>query len=368
MIRSAAFISLSDPQGPAHGGTLRTRGFITAFEKLGIETSTLFPTSPVGGTTSVSSRFGPLRSQLQELKRQYLPMPTLAGALEGDLRRSVRASHADLLVVSALSQAGYSELRDAPLWLDFMDVWSEFGSREARARSGLKRVSAELQAARLRSLEKRFAGRAAVVTAAGYADTELLRGFGIDATWLPTWLPPTDPVKQGRSVAPSRRCGFLGNFHYWPNRDAHELLVNEWLAPLSQRGWDVIVAGRGADELETHQGITNLGELEHVQQFYENVDLVLAPIRLGGGIKVKIIEAFAHQKPVVATPFALAGFPPQISSSVLTWDEGQTMPIELTGELDLPIPADEVLVPFSEENAILTISSLLEQNVGGPDA
>jgi hypothetical protein len=45
-----------------------------------------------------------------------------------------------------------------------------------------------------------------------------------------------------------------------------------------------------------------------VGEFYSQVGLALAPVRTGGGIKVKIVEALAFGRPVLATAFALEGF------------------------------------------------------------
>ena len=49
--------------------------------------------------------------------------------------------------------------------------------------------------------------------------------------------------------------------------------------------------------------------------------LVVAPIRCGGGTRIKILEAFAHQVPVVATSFALEGLPVEHGVHCLVADD-----------------------------------------------
>ena len=40
---------------------------------------------------------------------------------------------------------------------------------------------------------------------------------------------------------------------------------------------------------------------------YASADAVVVPIRSGGGTRIKALEAFAHGKPVVATPVGIEG-------------------------------------------------------------
>jgi glycosyltransferase involved in cell wall biosynthesis len=44
-----------------------------------------------------------------------------------------------------------------------------------------------------------------------------------------------------------------------------------------------------------------------VSCYYRRADLVVAPLRAGGGTRIKIIEAAAHGVPIVATAFAIEG-------------------------------------------------------------
>ncbi len=55
------------------------------------------------------------------------------------------------------------------------------------------------------------------------------------------------------------------------------------------------------------EGVTVTGWVENMSAELANADIVVAPIRHGGGIHVKVIEAFAHQVPVVTTPIGIEG-------------------------------------------------------------
>ncbi|MGU3293314.1 glycosyltransferase family 4 protein [Williamsia sp. M5A3_1d] len=186
-------------------------------------------------------------------------------------------------------------------------------SREAAARKGGAAVSAAAQAHLLAELERYYISRAAVVTTAGWGDALALQNRGIAATWIPV---PIEVSKERSTANPDRgkpTAGFIGNFDYWPNRHALETLYVDWLPFLRNAGWDVLVAGRGSGRLQhPPDGVRIVGEVDTVSEFYSSVDLSLAPINLGGGMKVKVIESLMHGTMVAATSFALDGFPPAV--------------------------------------------------------
>ncbi len=46
--------------------------------------------------------------------------------------------------------------------------------------------------------------------------------------------------------------------------------------------------------------------MEDLRQFYEGIDLLIVPLRFGGGVRIRILEALAGGVPVVATSVAAA--------------------------------------------------------------
>jgi glycosyltransferase involved in cell wall biosynthesis len=44
-----------------------------------------------------------------------------------------------------------------------------------------------------------------------------------------------------------------------------------------------------------------------VRPFYEQAALVVAPVRHGGGTRIKVLEALAYGRPLVSTTFAAGG-------------------------------------------------------------
>ena len=59
--------------------------------------------------------------------------------------------------------------------------------------------------------------------------------------------------------------------------------------------------------LASRRGIHVTGRVDDVDPYYRDCDLVVAPLRAGGGTRIKILEAAARGRPVVATRFAVEG-------------------------------------------------------------
>jgi hypothetical protein len=343
-------LSLSDPDGPPTGGTLRVGSLADALERAGHQVSRLFPatgaTAAVSGASGVSSSLGEGRipGPLRRLKRHLLPMPTRVGASNANLADAVAASAPDVLVVTALSQVGYrTHVPHAQLWMDFLDLWSSFARNEQRNRRGPARWTTGLQARQLSRLEIRTARAADVATAVGWADAAALAVHGIQVTWLPTTLP-----EASFREAPQRRphvLGMLANFHFWPNRDAYERFAQDW-APLARaRGWSCVVAGLGSLDLPAYDGVTLLGPVTTVREFYDQVGATAAPLALGGGMKVKVVESLAHGVPVLASAHAVEGLPPDLARLVQVTDLSRPELDRLEAEIDGAALA-KALMPF----------------------
>jgi hypothetical protein len=351
-------VALDDPWLRSHGGTQRTRLFLRSLLALGHQVVCVYAAGPepaarpsADGLTAVPVPSMPageraLPDWVKRLKRELLPIPTTLGARSRSLAAAVAAqAPADVVLVQQLRAAPYrAELADARLWLDQVDLWSALADGEVAARSGVARAAARAQRAQLRRAERRLAGDADLLTAAGYGDAERLEDMaGRPVRWLPNAARLPD---EGIPAAPrTRRAGLLANFGFWPNRDAFELLRATWLPRLRAAGWTAVVAGHGSERLAGEAGLDVLGPVEHPRDFYARVDVTLAPIRRGGGIKVKVLESLLYGRPVVATDKALDGFSPAIRALIPTVD-GDRPGLEAVLRDDLAV--DRRLEPLLE--------------------
>jgi hypothetical protein len=109
------------------------------------------------------------------------------------------------------------------------------------------------------------------------------------------------------------RLLFVGNLTYSPNVEAARDLALEVL-PRVQRArpgatLDLVGPHRVGtfDDLATVSGVRCCGFLDDVASAYARASVVVVPLRHGAGTRVKIIEACAHGRPVVASSPAIAG-------------------------------------------------------------
>ncbi len=73
---------------------------------------------------------------------------------------------------------------------------------------------------------------------------------------------------------------------------------------------ELLIAGSICTKIEsTHKSIKLLDFVDNLQDFYHSVDLIVNPLILGTGLKIKSIEALAYGVPIVSTNIGFEGIP-----------------------------------------------------------
>lgn len=105
------------------------------------------------------------------------------------------------------------------------------------------------------------------------------------------------------------RLVFLGNLDYSPNRRAVEYIAQNLCDHL--KGYEFSVIGAGDRYLAQRFGsIKNLeftGYLPDLSQYLNDNSIFIAPIFSGTGLQNKVLDAFAHKVPVIASDYSVAG-------------------------------------------------------------
>ena len=105
---------------------------------------------------------------------------------------------------------------------------------------------------------------------------------------------------------------FQGTFDYGPNVDGARWLVEE-LAPAIRTllpDLRIRLVGKTTgtvDALDEPPLVTVVGRVPRMEPELAAADLVVVPLRMGSGTRLKILEAFAHRVPVVSTPLGAEG-------------------------------------------------------------
>ncbi|MCA9913404.1 MAG: glycosyltransferase, partial [Anaerolineae bacterium] len=105
---------------------------------------------------------------------------------------------------------------------------------------------------------------------------------------------------------------FVGNYEYAPNVDAARLLVQEILPRVRQAIPDArlqLVGNAPPPELLAlaSDAVEITGRVPDVRPYLAQATAFVCPLRLGAGLKNKVLEALAMGIPVVATPLSVDG-------------------------------------------------------------
>lgn len=119
-------------------------------------------------------------------------------------------------------------------------------------------------------------------------------------------LPANTKVDVG---AAGRRLLFLGDRRWAPNQEAYLELLTMW--PDIARGIEgaelaiVGAADPNAERPALPDGVTDYGFVDDLDAFLATCRAVVAPIRTGGGVRVKILDTVSRGMPVVGTSQAV---------------------------------------------------------------
>lgn len=125
---------------------------------------------------------------------------------------------------------------------------------------------------------------------------------GVDPDYFaPTMEDPGEPVLL-----------FTGNFGYAPNVDAARVLIDDVMPRVCAQIPDAHLMLVGVDPPPSLQAaqcayVTVTGRVPDMRPYFERASVYVSPLRVGAGVKNKVLEAMAMAKPVIATPLSCDG-------------------------------------------------------------
>ena len=185
------------------------------------------------------------------------------------------------------------------------------------ARSLAQVVADTLDIRRWRRIEQRIAKHAASVIVCSPLDRDRLGVANVRV--IPNAYERAtggDPPRV-RSGTPPRGAPVLlmvGLLTYEANRDAAGFFATEVLPLIRRSRPGAVFRVVGRYDVETNvaafrdlPGVSVAGEIPDITTELESADVVVVPIRFGGGTRIKILEAFAHGIPVASTTVGAEG-------------------------------------------------------------
>ena len=155
--------------------------------------------------------------------------------------------------------------------------------------------------------------------------------------------PDTDPIR--RPAAPPR-IGFLGPFAHPPNLDGIRWFVKECWPRIKHNLPDarLRIIGKGSDGPLRPPGpdIDGLGWVSDPGDEIGTWSLMIVPLRLGAGTRLKIAQAFSLKCPIVSTSFGAYGYGVENRVELLLADTAGSFAEACIGMIRNPIEANEM--------------------------
>lgn len=222
-------------------------------------------------------------------------------------------------------------------------IWERLAAEKSNP---LVRLLFRDQAARMREAEKALSARCRGVIAVSPEDAaDFRKDYGLENVLgdVPTgvdtaFFAPLVP----RTPEPGL-IGFLGSMDWMPNIECVHHFVRDIFPGILARhpGARFLVIGRDpAPSLQRlaaeNDRVLLTGTVEDVRPHLDRCEVLVVPLRSGGGTRIKIFEAMAQGVPVVSTSIGAEGLPVRHGEAILIADDPADFAEAVARVLDSP--------------------------------
>lgn len=349
------FVSTNVPVPPTNGQAIRTLSIVRVLRALGHDLAFVSFAPPVRpeeitqlsplcrsiDLVDASCRLTNMSQRPDYLERlRYLASLTSysverfrSSSMRSAIEQHLKEDPFDLIVCDSLYVLINVPPTSVPIALNCHNVEHLILVRYAALEKNLaKKWYARIESRLLRQAERQACSRAAVAMACSDYDRDLLKNIRPD---LPVFVVPNavsselfDCQSTARSDGASPVVLFQGGMDWYPNRDAVEFFAGDILPLVRAACPEVkfVVAGRNppASLLQKFQhdaAIEFTGTVSSMLPYLSAATVLVCPLRLGSGTRIKILEGCAVGKPVVSTNVGAEGLNLENGKQILLADD-----------------------------------------------
>lgn len=300
---------------------------VSARERLAIELTAVGDPSPIPGEHSLVRRFADhLRSAV--LSRPYTYFEYASRHFDRQLESALSRFSPELIHLDSLDLYRYLDrLPKVPVACTHHSIESELLRLRADRLGGVVLPAyIRWQARLMEQVERTVTASCDMNVMMSDLDGERLHRLAPAArvTTVPNGVDP-DFFAPRTGTVPGRTL-FVGPSYSYPNRDAIQFYLNEvW--PLVRAAYPSATfesIGRSpysdVAAFSRTPGVIVSGHLEDIRPNMTNAECVVVPIRIGGGTRLKILDAWAMGLPVVSTSIGCEGLEARDGENIIIRD------------------------------------------------
>lgn len=205
--------------------------------------------------------------------------------------------------------------KNHPLLITAHNIESQIWSRRSQhSRSLIHRLFFGWQAFKMKRFERRVLSVAKVVTAVTPDDTRVMQSWGVRPVRLVENGVDLEHFRPAVENGSLPELLFLASLDWFPNLDALDYLLKQIMPVVLSRRPETklrIVGRRPSNGLREQISALGWASLESdvsdVRPYLRKAAVVVVPLRIGGGSRIKILEALACGKAVVSTSIGAEG-------------------------------------------------------------
>ncbi len=349
-----ALVVMRNAPTPTTGANMRNLALLRALCAVSAVSLLIIADDPAHETTLAQPAAGllaelrvvaatpPSRKRLYQLAGLLLDRPSMvwrnSSAEAARALRDLLARRAfDLVYFEGIAVTGSAPRGGPALVIDEHNLEWELLERSAqRAESALRRLQNDRESHALKRYELAMLGRADLVIVTSEREREALRALlpqrrvtvvpnGVD---IERFAPDAPTMPAGAEPEIAGRVVFTGSMDYHPNEQAARFFAEQcWpliRAARPDATWTIVGANppasvaRLADEAN---GIIVTGSVPDTRPYIARAQVAIAPLLVGGGTRLKILEALAMGKAMVSTSLGAEGLDLVADEHLLIADE-----------------------------------------------
>jgi glycosyltransferase involved in cell wall biosynthesis len=262
---------------------------------------------------------GPISRRARQVRSTVSRDPFLARELRSNQMQAALDSmlaeqRFDIVQIESSQMTCFRLHTNARVVLDEHNIEYELlGRMHEGERSAVRRAHNRVEERKVRHYERLWWGRVDGVAVPSHREELIVRREAPGT--LTAVVPNSVDVEYfapGNDEAEDQQIIFTGLLTYRPNLDAAIHLVDNILPRIRKRhpgvALTIVGGGREADlDALRRPGVTVTGWVRDVRPYVRRASVVVAPLRIGSGTRLKVVEGLAMAKPMVSTTIGCEG-------------------------------------------------------------